>query len=153
MTFHIQPMDPASAAAIAAWHYEGPYAFYDMDQDPEDLAELLDPRSWKDRTYAVTDEQGELVGFFCFERERETVDVGLGLRPDCTGKGLGWAFLEAGLAFARETYAPKTFTLSVATFNQRAITLYRQAGFEDGEVFQQETNGGTFEFLRMARKA
>ena len=153
MTFHIQPMDAASAAAITAWHYEGPYAFYDMEQDPEDLAELLDPHSWENRTYAVTDEEGELVGFFCFEQKGEAVEVGLGLRPDRTGKGLGRAFLAAGLAFARETFAPKTFTLSVATFNQRAITLYRQAGFEDGEVFQQETNGGQFAFLRMTRRA
>jgi ribosomal-protein-alanine N-acetyltransferase len=39
--------------------------------------------------------------------------------------------------------------LSVATFNQRAINVYRKAGFEDAEVFLHETNSGQHDFLRM----
>jgi ribosomal-protein-alanine N-acetyltransferase len=43
--------------------------------------------------------------------------------------------------------------LSVATFNQRAINVYRKVGFEDLEVFVNKTNSGQYEFLRMAREA
>ena len=153
MKFEFQPMDQDWAQAIAGWHYEGIYAFYDMEQDAEDLEELLDPRSWNDQYYAVTDDQGDLVGFFCFEREEEVVVIGLGLRPDLTGRGWGQAFFEAGLEFAREKYQPASFVLSVATFNQRAINVYRRAGFEDTEIFLNETNGGQYEFLRLARDA
>jgi ribosomal-protein-alanine N-acetyltransferase len=153
MKFEFQPMDEDHAHAIASWHYEGLYAFYDMENDAEDLEELLDPGSWNDHYYAVTDEKGDLVGFFCFEREKEVVVIGLGLRPDLTGRGWGQAFLEAGLEFAREKYRPATFMLSVATFNRRAINVYRKAGFEDAEIFVNETNGGQYEFLRMAREA
>jgi ribosomal-protein-alanine N-acetyltransferase len=153
MKFEFKPMDENCAHIIAGWHYEGIYAFYDMEQDVKDLEELLDPRSWVDHYYAVADERGDLIGFFCFEREREAVDIGLGLRPDLTGRGWGQAFLEAGLEFAREKYRPTTFTLSVATFNQRAINVYRKAGFKDLEIFVNETNGGRYEFLRMTRKA
>jgi ribosomal-protein-alanine N-acetyltransferase len=153
MKFEFRPLDEGCAQAIASWHYGGIYAFYDMEQDVEDLEELLDPRSWDDRYYAVTDEQGELIGFFCFELEGKAVVVGLGLSPDLTGRGWGQAFFEAGLEFAREKYRPANFTLSVATFNQRAITVYRRAGFEDVEIFVNETNGGRYEFLRMAREA
>lgn len=56
-------MDEISARCVASWHYEVIYAFYDAEQDSEDLAELLDPRSWVDRYYAVTEGQGELVVF------------------------------------------------------------------------------------------
>jgi ribosomal-protein-alanine N-acetyltransferase len=153
MKFRFQPMDEECAHAIAGWHYKGIYAFYDMEQDVEDLAELLDPRSWDDHYYAVTDDHGNLIGFFCFEREKEVVTIGLGLRPDLTGKGWGQAFLEAGLGFAREKYRPATFMLSVATFNRRAIKVYRKAGFEDREVFLNETNHRQYEFLCMAREA
>jgi [ribosomal protein S18]-alanine N-acetyltransferase len=152
MRFEFKPMDEVCARAIAGWRYEGVYAFYDMDQDAEDLAELLNPRNWIDHYYAVTGEGGELVGFFSFEREQEAVIIGLGLRPDLTGGGWGRAFLEAGLEFAREKYKPVRFTLSVATFNQRAIKVYRKAGFADVEVYMNETNGGRYEFLRMARE-
>jgi ribosomal-protein-alanine N-acetyltransferase len=153
MKFEVLPMDEDCAHAIAHWHYEGIYAFYDLEQDVEDLEELLDPDSWIDHYYAVTDDQGDLIGFFCLEREKEVVVVGLGLRPDLTGRGWGQAFLEAGLEFAREKYRPATFMLSVATFNQRAINVYRKVGFEDLEVFVNKTNSGQYEFLRMAREA
>lgn len=153
MKFEFQPMDEDRAHAIAGWHYEGIYAFYDIEQDVEDLEELLDPRSWHDHYYAVTDDQGGLIGFFCFEQEKQVVVIGLGLRPDLTGRGWGQVFLESGLEFAREKYRPATFMLSVATFNQRAINVYRKVGFEDVEVYVSETNGGPCEFLRMAREA
>jgi hypothetical protein len=35
----------------------------------------------------------------------DVTEVGLGLRPDLTGRGLGGAFLDAGLRFAVETLA------------------------------------------------
>ncbi len=144
-------MNEAYARAIASWHYDSAHAFYDMDQDQEDLAELLDPQSWINKYHAMLDGD-HLVGFFCFEREENAVLIGLGLRPDCTGKGLGQAFLEAGLQVARERYHPTEFRLVVATFNQRAIRLYEKAGFERDGTYLNQTNGGQYEFLRMTKK-
>ncbi|MBU0490413.1 MAG: GNAT family N-acetyltransferase [Verrucomicrobia bacterium] len=151
MQFRFKPMNEIYAHAIANWHYEGIYAFYDMDQDIKDREELLDPHNWTGKYYAVVDERGELVGFFCFEKEGEAVVIGCGLRPDCTGKGLGQAFIEAGLEYAEQELDPATFRLIVATFNQRAIRVYEQAGFKPDGVFMNETNGGQYEFLRMVR--
>jgi len=153
MQFGFKVMDESYAHAIANWHYEGIYAFYDMDQDIEDLEELLDPRSWTGKYYAVVDECGELIGFFSFEKENEVVVIGLGLRPDCTGEGLGQAFVEAGLEYAKLEFTPSTFRLNVATFNQRAIRVYEKVGFKPDGVFMHETNGGQYEFLRMVRAA
>jgi ribosomal-protein-alanine N-acetyltransferase len=152
MLFKFKLMDETYAHAIANWHYEGIYAFYDMDQDIEDLEELLNPHSWADRYYAIVNECDELIGFFCFEQENGAVTIGLGLRPDYTGKGLGQAFVEAGLEFAKK-FNPTMFRLSVATFNQRAIRTYERTGFKSDGVFINETNGGQHEFLRMVRGA
>jgi ribosomal-protein-alanine N-acetyltransferase len=152
MQFEFEPMNEIYAQAIAGWRYEGVYAFYDLDQDVEDLEELLDPHNWMDKYWAVIDEGGEFVGFFCLEKEDRVVIVGLGLRPDCTGKGLGQAFVEAGLEFARCKFNPGKFCLDVVTFNQRAIKVYERAGFKLGEVFMRETNGGRYEFVRMVRE-
>ena len=153
MQFGFKAMDESYAHAIANWHYEGIYAFYDMDQDIEDLEELLDPHSWTGKYCAVVDECGELVGFFSFEKENGVVVIGLGLRPDCTGEGLGQAFVEAGLEYAKQKFDSSTFRLSVATFNQRAIRVYEKVGFKPDGVFMHETNDGQYEFLRMVRKA
>jgi len=153
MEFEFQPMNDVCARVIAGWNYEGAYGFYDMEQDSQDLEELLNPCSRHDRYYSVTDNEEDLVGFFCFDQEKDVVIIGLGLRPDLTGKGLGHAFFEAGLDFARKKYNAKTFVLDVATFNRRAINVYRKSGFEVDEVLTKDTNSGQHEFLRMTREA
>lgn len=154
MKFRFEPMSERHARAVAGWHYDPPYDFYDWEADPADLAELLDPVQWQDRYFAVLGDLGDLVGFFaCFRREGNVIEVGLGLRPDLTGRGLGLPFLLAGLEFARRRYAPARFRLAVAAFNRRAIRVYERAGFRRGERYQHRTNGGVHEFLRMERPA
>src|SRR5215210_3411095 len=118
--YRFRRMSDEEATQISGWHYEPPYDFYDATSDQDDLRELLDPKRRKDAYFSVFDEDGVLVGFFQFERAGKTVDVGLGMRPDLTGQGLGMEYLLAGLEFARECFSPDRFTLSVATFNERA---------------------------------
>jgi len=153
LLFTFKPMNESDARAIVTWHYDPPYDFYDMDQDPDDLAEFLNPQSWQETNYSVSDEQGQLVGFFSFTLyDATTLEIGLGLRPDLTGKGLGISFLQVGLAFGRSKFTPACFVLRVATFNTRAIRTYERAGFKPLQTYMQHTNGGEYEFLRMIRQ-
>jgi len=155
MTYRFLPMSDDHALSVAAWHYDPPFDFYDWEADPDDLAELLDPDQRKDSYFAVLDEQDTLVGFFACHREGDAVDVGLGLRPDLTGRGHGLPFVLAGLAFARERHVPfQRFQLAVAAFNERAIRVYQRAGFRQvGDVYLHRTNGGEHAYLRMERPA
>src|SRR5215212_1596350 len=149
-------MSQRQARAVAAWRYDPPYDFYDAVADPEDLAELLDPVQREGRDFAVLSDPSDLsdlVGFFMFKHEGDIVEVGLGLRPDLTGRGLGLSFLLSSLEFARGRYAPARFRLAVAAFNQRAIRVYERAGFRRGESYPHCTNGGQHEFLRIERPA
>ena len=138
------------AEAVAAWHYEPPYDFYDFEADPEDLAEILDPASWV-RDYHAVDSGGELVGFFSFRPHGDAVELGLGLRPDLTGKALGAAFVEAGIEYARRMLAPRELFLDVATFNDRARKVYERLGFSPSHVWTHRSGQGPVEFLRMTR--
>jgi [ribosomal protein S18]-alanine N-acetyltransferase len=153
MRYRFEPMSQRQARAVAAWRYDPPYDFYDAVADPEDLAELLDPVQREGRYFAVLDDSGGLAGSFMFKQEGDTIEVGLGLRPDLTDRGLGLPFLLAGLEFARGRYAPARFRLAVAGFNQRAIRVYERAGFHRGESYLHRTNGGEHAFLRMERPA
>jgi ribosomal-protein-alanine N-acetyltransferase len=141
MPFHIAPMNESFARAIADWHYEGVYAFYDFDRDPEDRAELLSPGRWEGRYFAGLGDSGGLIGFFCFEPDGDTVELGLGA-----------AFIEAGLAFARRRFQPKRLSLKVAAFNRRAIRAYEKLGFRTEKTFLQRTNGGEFNFLSLVHQ-
>jgi RimJ/RimL family protein N-acetyltransferase len=157
-------MTEAEARAVAGWRYDGPYALYDGSDDPAALAEMLDPAN---PYYAALTPAGEFVGYFCYgppatvggERHRDAfggegvLDVGLGMRPDLTGRGLGLAFVRAGLDFARARFAPRRFRLAVATFNRRAIAVYGRAGFRrEGAIVVDGPDGGR-EFAIMSRDA
>ncbi|MGH3132877.1 MAG: GNAT family N-acetyltransferase [Gaiellaceae bacterium] len=146
-------MTQDEAETIAGWSYEPPYDFYDAHADEADRVELLTAGGRGDRYFSARDARGELVGSFVFEREGDVVIIGLGLRPDLTGRGLGSSFVEAGVDFARERFAPRRLSLSVADFNVRAITVYERAGFVRTRSFLHETNGGTFSFVEMQRPA
>jgi ribosomal-protein-alanine N-acetyltransferase len=150
---HFEPMTQEEAEAIADWRYEPPYDFYDAREDDGDLALLLSAERRAGRTFAAKDGSGAVVGFFSYGPEDDAIVVGLGLRPDLTGRGFGAAFVAAGLDFALARFAPRRFRLSVATFNERAITVYERAGFLRTREFDHETNGGVFRFVEMERPA
>jgi [ribosomal protein S18]-alanine N-acetyltransferase len=162
MDFIFEPLAESDARVIAAWRYPAPYDVYNMGDDS--IPELLDRRS---PHFAVRDERGELVGFFAYgtaaevEGEHEptlygadrTLSVGLALRPDLVGqrRGLGLAFVQAGLDFAQRAFAPTAFRLFVLTFNQRAIRVYEQCGFERVAVRHVHNIHGEHDFLEMWR--
>lgn len=165
MKFTLTLMNEADARVVQTWQYAAPYEIYSYTASAETLAELLERRS---PHYAVRDESGELVGFFCYGTSAQVwgnevpalysqdgiIDIGLGMRPDLTGKGLGLAFVEAGLAYAREHFAPQAFRLFVLSFNERAARVYERAGFARVRVFVQPNPvHGELKFLEMRREA
>lgn len=132
------------------WHYDSEYSFYDMDADKEDLVDFLNPQNRGDSYFVVT-KDNDLIGFFTFNKVAiNTIEIGLGMRPNLVGNGNGLDFIKAGIGFAKSTYIPEKITLSVATFNKRAIKVYRKIGFKEVEIFMQDTNGHRFEFLKMS---
>lgn len=153
MSFIFSPMTEADAREMLAWRYDGPYAVYNAP-DPalagfaDAVNELVDARS----PYFAVREQEHVdappFGFFAYGSSCEvgaeetrgmptpyllrpdgSLTIGLGLRPDLTGRGRGLALVEAGLAFAREHYDATLFRLYVFAWNQRAIRVYERAGF------------------------
>ena len=125
----VEALNDDQAAAIAEWRYEFPYEWYDTSADPRRVELFANPVR---RTHlrAVVDD-GELVGFFNFVPERDEVRIGLGMRPDLTGRGLAQPFIEAGLDYARREWRPLHFRLWVARWNERALRAYRSAGFRE----------------------
>jgi RimJ/RimL family protein N-acetyltransferase len=154
-------MTRADADAVAGWRYPHPYDFYELGH--EAVGELLDP----DCGYlAVTGEDGSLVGYCCFGEagrvagaaraglyDDDALDLGLGLSPDLTGRGLGLGFVLAVLEEGSRRFAPRHFRLAVAGFNRRAILVYERAGFAAGPTFTSPIDGNEVPFVLMVRRA
>ena len=152
-------MDEAKARAILAWHYEEPYSFYNPNpaELEKDLQVLTDPDN---QYYALSDENGALVAYYCFGREAqvidgdysdEALDIGGGVRPYLTGCGFGSTFMHAGLNFGQDKFAPRTFRITVAAFNHRALRLCEKMGFLAVQRFRREQDGR--EFIVLTRGA
>jgi len=142
------------ASEVATWHYEPPYDFYDLASDPADAAEMRDPTYASHFRAVLTNGDHRLDAFWYFDWDDDVVEVGIGLRPDLTGRGQGESFLRAQLEYAAQSWQPKTFRLFVAAWNERAIRLYERLGFHE---VRRETRSfelvGDHEFLQMERAA
>lgn len=178
MFFGFAPVTDADIAAILAWRYPPPYEAYNATEDePEGYdpaAAMRDTRSPYYAARLVTDgdwERQEPVGFFAFgsscevgtepdapdpahlRRADGSVTVGLGLRPDLTGSGMGLSFVQSGLAMARVSFQPPAFRLFVYAWNQRAVTVYRRAGFMEIGRAGKAGQDGLPAFIEMTRPA
>jgi len=94
----------------------------------------------------------QLVGFFTMAKDAQTLEIGLGLRPDLCGKGLGCDFLKQIETYLQKQCHPHVFMLSVATFNQRAVKVYQACGYEIIDTVTQASNGSIYEFYRMKKE-
>jgi ribosomal-protein-alanine N-acetyltransferase len=137
----IEQLTEEQATAIAEWRYEFPYEWYDTASDPRRIELFANPAR-RDGLRAVIGDDGDLVGFFNFVPEGDEVRIGLGIRPDLTGRGLAQPFIRAGLEYARAEWHPRTFRLWVAWWNERALRAYRRAGFR--EVAEHEGQKSRF---------
>jgi ribosomal-protein-alanine N-acetyltransferase len=156
MDVTFRPMTETDARTVLAWQYDGPFAIYNADPATveEGTAALLDPAN---AYFAAVGPDGAVIGYCCFGpdarvpggnyAEPDALDVGLGLRPNLTGRGRGLAFVRAVLAFGRARFAPARFRLTVAAFNVRAQRVYARAGFGVVSRFTRGGEPGAPEFL------
>jgi [ribosomal protein S18]-alanine N-acetyltransferase len=143
------PMTQAEAEEIVGWHYPGEYAFYDADFIPAGLGELLDPAQRRDEYHAARNTDGELEGFAQLTPAGDgSIEIGLGLRPDLTGRGLGQAFTGAVMDLAR-LHGAGRITLAVAAFNARAIRVYKRCGFTETGRHTRRLGDRDWEFVDM----
>lgn len=136
MKFTFKRMQQNSAIIIAdEWKYEEPYSFYDMTADLDDYNELVNEALRNKNEWFEAHADDELVGYFCLCIENDNIDIGLGLRPDYCGRGMGKQFLTDIICFIERSYAYSTLSMDVAAFNKRAIKVYNSCGFKETHSF------------------
>ncbi len=139
MELYISIMTESYATEILNWRYAPPYDFYNIEFSQEGLDELVN-----NQYSAVIDQDENLIGFYCIGQsaqvpkgnefgvyEKRMVDIGLGVRPDLTGKGFGSEFFKYILGEIQGMTNLSTFKLTVAKFNKRAIRLYENFEFKE----------------------
>lgn len=156
MIFKIADMNHSYKCEILKWKYSKPYNVYNFPElklNPEIVI--------NDKYFACTNECLELVGYYCIDEEARVItnesaiyytddflDMGLSMKPDLVGQGIGLSFVQFGVIFLISKYN-KRIRLTVACFNERAIKVYKRAGFSEGERFMRYTQDYEYEFMIM----
>jgi len=153
MTLH--EMTESWAKEVCGWKYDGEYSVYNISD-----WETCKAKGWsiadKDKLgrefYAFTKEENGrvmLCGFARLTNEGGAVNLGLGLRPDLCGRGLGAELMTIVINEYKRRFAGAALELDVRAFNKRAIKLYMKSGFTVTERITRETPSGEAEFLHM----
>ncbi|SER99794.1 GNAT family N-acetyltransferase [Salipaludibacillus aurantiacus] len=160
--FSINEMTLEAAESISKWTYDYPYELYSMDGSEEIISALL-----KEGYYLVSFTEVPYFGYFCLgeearvpggyeagiylPNETHVIDLGLGIHPEWTGKGYGPAFMASILKWIRSNREVSDVRLVVAAFNERAIRLYKKAGFVRHDLFYTRVGAADIPFISMVR--
>ena len=158
MSIRFQPLEKKHALAVLEWRYIPPYDCYNFDarNTRSDLSYLIDPRN---AFFAISNSHQALEGFCSFgsdgqvpggDYEAQALDIGMGMRPDLTGKGRGKIYARAVVTYGTAQYDAKLLRVTIAAFNRRALRVWVQMGFDPIEKFFK-TNSET-EFVVMLRE-
>lgn len=155
MKLSVEEMTKERARDSLQWTYEPPYDFYNVDCNEETLRERLDG------SFQTVMDGDTLIGFFCTGHSarvpagedagvyhERAIDLGLGMNPEWTGKGNGYAFGSFIIAHILSDDSSLPLRLSVATFNTRAVRLYEKLGFIKKASFRNSA----VKFFTMVRK-
>ena len=145
------PVDEASVRELLKWRYEPPYENYNYSPEhfERDLAYHLDPVN---NLYSMRIE-GELVGYCSFGQDaqvpggdysEDALDIGMMIKPELTGQGLGSSFVANVIQQAITKYSPKKLRVTILETNQRAMKVWEKNGFRKTQSFESKHNQKRF---------
>jgi RimJ/RimL family protein N-acetyltransferase len=144
--------DEISAREFLGWPYEPPYDIYNCppEQAEEFVRYNIDPAN---NVYALFDQEDELIGYCSYggdaqvpggDYSEKALDIGLMIKPELTGQGLGAKFAGHVIQNGIRLYGPGKLRVTIAAFNKRAIRVWEKHGFQQTQIFKRGMDGMEF---------
>jgi RimJ/RimL family protein N-acetyltransferase len=154
VTVDVREATEENIRLFSKWRYEPPYDVYDITESPDEAVEYF--RNPDVHCHSLV-EIANLVGFVTFGSDgqvpggdytRDALDIGLSIDPLLTGQGNGNRYINTVVAFARKTFDPRRFRVTIAANNTRAVRAWMGVGFQERENFlSPKTVMGTKRFV------
>ncbi|MFD0621135.1 GNAT family N-acetyltransferase [Paenibacillus sp. GCM10027629] len=146
---HIVPMTTTHAAAVCSWEFEPPYNIYGFlpwEEMQKIGIEFGDPELRDEQYRAIESPDGKLIGFAQFFPMVDVTRLGVCMRPDLCGQGLGSRFMDTIVQEAILRSPQDEIDLEVHSWNKRAIRTYQKVGFVITDTYDRRTPTGIAEF-------
>lgn len=147
----LRPLNEAEAREVCTWRYDGIYSVYnlsDWEVVVQNCWSLADDDTRK-RYFLSIWQSESLIGFGRIEPEGERISLGIGLKPECCGKGMGSQAMALLVTEAQRRFPNRVLGLEVRRFNKRAIRCYEAAGFKAQSTYMKETLHGFIAYQYM----
>lgn len=143
----------AHAKEVCTWIYSGLYSVYNLspwEVVVENHWQLADEDARRE-IFCTIYQDDTMIGFGRIQRSENRIDLGIGLKPEYCGKGLGLPVMKILTAKAEALYPDEVISLEVRQFNERAIKCYEKAGFKIIKKYMKETINGYVPFALMIK--
>ena len=146
------PLNREQALIVLSWHYDPPYDCYNFNGQNID-AELQYLTASERAFFSISNPYNELEGFCSFGEDGQVpggsyqlqaLDIGMGLRPDLTGRGQGRKYAEAVAQYGMALYRTDLLRVTIAAFNERAQRVWSHVGFEITSTFLKSNSESEF---------
>lgn len=148
----LRPMTESDARTLCDWRYPPPYDVYRWpawEQMAAEGREFADREIRAAQYRSVVDENGDLAAYVQLFPLDRAIRLGLGLRPDLCGIGLGKDVVLLAAREARRLRPEAEIDLEVETWNSRAIKVYEKAGFIAADEYEKLASHGIVRVLCM----
>lgn len=145
LQFRIVPMEESHGAEICTWRYDSPYDVYSWlpwEQMKALDVEFGNPAIRAEQYVSLLGESGELAGFAQYFPLKDVTRLGIGMKPELCGHGLGKRFVTTIVEEALRRKPGHEIDLEVLTWNTRAIRAYQKTGFTITDLYEKMTPGG-----------
>ena len=158
MQLTYRPATETSAREFVRWKYEAPYDIYNCPQEKIEKAikYYINPIN---NVYAIYDHADTLIGYCSYgtdaqvpggDYSTEALDIGLMIKPELTGHGMGNSHSKDVIRNGIEKYTPVKLRVTIAAFNHRAIRTWEKNGFNKSLSFKRNSDG--MEFVILVKK-
>lgn len=143
------------ARSICAWRYPPPYDVYDYADWDTVVSQGWDLSIPEKRSAEYVGFRGAdgLVAFGRLTAVSRFILIGIGLKPDFCGMGLGMQVMRSLIALGHQRYPDHPLALEVRTFNTRAIRCYEKCGFRRVKQYVRNTLTGEDRFYFMVYRS
>ena len=155
LSLEIDKLTETQAKQICCWKYEGIYSIYNYPSWDTVVKQKwgISINTKREKEFvSVVDNLNNLCGYIRFIEDEDHITIGLGLKPDFCGRGLGYKFMSLIKNKSRQMFGEKKIILEVRSFNRRAIKCYEKAGFKIIDSYTKNTLIGKDNFIKMEYK-